>query len=68
MGVLYNRKDNFKDKNMTAVAERIFKDALDLLPIERANLQVFSTDPAQYLGRPFEPAAATDHAFDDPHI
>ena len=25
-------------KNMTAVAERIFKDALDLLPVERAEL------------------------------
>jgi len=29
---------NFKDKNMTVVAERIFKDALDLLPVERAEL------------------------------
>ena len=31
-------QDNFQDKHMTAVAERIFNDALDLLPVERAEL------------------------------
>ena len=29
---------NLKDKNMTAVAERILNDALGLLPVERAEL------------------------------
>jgi len=35
---LRDLEKNFKDKNMTVVAERIFKDALGLLPVERAEL------------------------------
>ena len=30
--------DDFEEKNMTAVAERILQDALGLLPVERAEL------------------------------
>ncbi len=36
--ILRDLEKNFKDKNMTVVAERIFKDALGLLPVERAEL------------------------------
>ena len=36
--ILRDLEKNFKDKNMTVVAERIFKDVLGLLPVERAEL------------------------------
>ncbi len=36
--VYFNCKVNFNDKDMTIVANRIFKDALGLLPVERAEL------------------------------
>ena len=36
--ILRDFEKNFIDKNMTVVAEQIFKDALGLLPVERVEL------------------------------